>query len=117
VADTCYLLMELLDSYGNQLSRAFIIQIEKDQSGSNGIISISVEGDLIYPNPADRMATMRNPEQISSLEIYEIATGRKVSVINRVIETIDVSGLPEGLYLVVIRSEGGVAAQKLLIQH
>ena len=117
VADTCYLLVELLDSYGNQLSRAFIIQIEKDQSGSNGIISISVEGDLIYPNPADRMATMRNPEQISSLEIYEIATGRKVSVINRVIETIDVSGLPEGLYLVVIRSEGGVAAQKLLIQH
>lgn len=117
VADTCYLLVELLDSYGNQLCRAFTIQIEKDQSGSNSIISISEEGDLIFPNPADRMVTMRNPEQISSLEIYEIATGRKVLIMNRVTETIDVSGVPEGLYLVVIRSEGGIAAQKLLIRH
>jgi len=117
VSDTCFLMVELVDAHGNQLSRAFTIQIEKYQSGSTGIISIAEEGDLIYPNPADRTITLRKPELKSTLEIYEIATGRKVSVINNVSGTIDVSGFPEGFYLAVIHSRRGIFVQKLMISH
>jgi hypothetical protein len=117
VADTCYMLLELLDSYGNQLSRAFTVQIEPDQSGATGISSIVEESDLLYPNPADRLVTLKNPESISSLEIFEIATGRKISMMRNLSGTVDVSGLPEGIYLVVVHSGKGVFLQKLLIQH
>ena len=117
VADTCYMLLELLDSYGNQLSRAFTVQIEPDQSGSTGISSIVEESDLLYPNPADRLVTLKNPESISSLEIFEIATGRKISMMRNLSGTVDVSGLPEGIYIVVVHSGKGVFLQKLLIQH
>jgi hypothetical protein len=117
VADTCYLLVELLDAYGNQLSRAFTIQIASDQSGATEVISVTVEQDLIYPNPADRMVTLGKPDHHGSLEIYELATGRKVFMADQIAETLDVSEMPEGIYLVVVRSKSGVSAQKLLIQH
>jgi len=116
LADTSYLLVELLDSYGNELSRAFTIQIDKDQSGSTAVIPVSLEIDLLYPNPADHTVTIRNVDQNSSVEFYEI-TGRKLARLENVSGTIDVSNLPEGIYLVVVRSEKGTALQKLLIQH
>lgn len=117
LADTCYLLVELLDAYGNELSRAFTIQIQSDQSGINGSIPISLENDLLYPNPANHMVTLSSPVLNSTLEIIEIASGRKVLMQNVVAETVDVSELTEGLYLVVIKTIDGVSAQKLLIQH
>jgi hypothetical protein len=116
-ADTCYLLINLSDSYGNQLSRGFTIQIRPDQSGSTGIVTPTLVEDLLYPNPADQYVTFSNPGRHSRLEIYEASTGRKMLMLDTVAETIDVSGLPVGLYLVVVRSDEGLLVQKLLIQH
>jgi type IX secretion system substrate protein len=116
LADTAYLLVEVLDAHENQLSRAFTIQIQSNQSGSTGINHISLEDDLLYPNPADRFVTLRNTGQNSSLEFYEI-TGRKIATMKDIQGTIDVSELNEGIYLVVIRSDKGTALQKLLIQR
>jgi hypothetical protein len=117
VADTSYLLIGLTDSYGNQLSRGFTIRIKPDPSGSTGIAAPVLVEDLLYPNPADLSVKLSHPERRSMLEIYEAATGRKMLVLEHVTETIDVSGLSEGLYLVVLRSAEGTMAQKLLIQH
>jgi len=116
-SDTCYVLVELLDSYDNQLSRAFTIQIKPDQSGSTGISNVSEVADLVYPNPADRMVTLKDPGLNSTVEIIEIASGRKVARMQDHTGTIDVSGLQEGIYLLVIRSSNGISVQKLLIQH
>ena len=116
-SDTSYVLVELLDSYGNQLSRAFTIQIKPDQSGSTGIPTVSEVVDLLYPNPADRFVTLNDPGVNSTLDIYEIASGRKVAMMHDITGTIDVSGLHEGVYLLVIRSSNGVFAQKLVIRH
>jgi hypothetical protein len=117
VSDTSYVLVELEDSFGNMLSRAFTIRIEKDQSGSTGNTLISEEHDLLYPNPADDRINWKNPDPNLVLEIYEVATGRKLSKLQAVDGTIDVSHLQEGMYLVVIRSSGTLRVQKLLIQH
>ena len=116
LADTSYLLVELLDSYGNSLSRAFTIQIGENPLGSTVVIPVALEKDLLYPNPADHTVTLRNADQYSSVEFYEI-TGRKIAMMESVTGTIDVSYLSEGIYLVVIRSDKGRALQKLLIQH
>jgi len=116
LADTCYLLVELLDSYGNQLSRAFTIQIGENPSGSTSVIPVSLERDLLYPNPADHTVSIRNADLYNSVDFYEI-TGRKISTMKAIQGTIDVSGLNEGIYLVVVRSDKGRALQKLLIRH
>lgn len=116
-ADNVFLLLVLEDSYGHELSRAFTIQIEADQSGSTGIIQVSEEHDLLYPNPADDRVTWKNPDLNQDLEIYEVATGRKLSVEPAPDGTINVSALQDGMYLVVIRSTGAVTVQKLLIHH
>jgi len=117
VSDTSFLLVELEDSYGNMLSRAFTIMIEKDQSGSTGNILISEEHDLLYPNPADDRVILTDTDPNMVLEIYEAATGRKLSELQALDGTVDVSHLQEGMYLVVIRSSGTLRVQKLLIQH
>ena len=117
VSDTSYVLIELEDSYGHILSRAFTIRIEPDASGSTGNILVPEEHELLYPNPADRLISWKNLDPDLVLEVYEVATGRKVSELQTVDGTAYVGGLQEGMYLVVIRSAGTVRAQKLLIQH
>jgi hypothetical protein len=117
VSDTSFVLVELEDSYGNILSRAFTIRIEQDHSGSTGTILISEESDLLYPNPADDRVHLDKPDPNLVLEIYEVSSGRKVSVLQAVDGTIDVSHLQEGMYLAVIRSSVTLRVQKLLIQH
>ena len=116
-SDTCYVLVELVDSYDNQLNRAFTIQIKPDQSGSTGITNVTEVADLVYPNPADQMVTLKDPGLNSTVEIIEIASGRKVAVTQDRTGTIDVSGLQEGMYLLVIRAFNGISVQKLMIQH
>ncbi len=116
-SDTAYVLVELVDSYGFQLSRAFTINIKSDQSSSTGISPVSLENDLVFPNPAGEFINLRNPQQISSFEMFEVSSGRMVISEEKVEDRMDVSGLPEGLYLVVIRSEGEMHAQKLMISR
>jgi hypothetical protein len=116
-ADTCFVLVELEDSFGHILNRAFTIRIEADNSGSTGIIPIVEEQDLLYPNPADDLLIWRNPDPNLALEIYEVATGRKLEMKLGLDGTMDVSGLQDGVYLVVIRSSGAVTYQKLVVHH
>jgi hypothetical protein len=115
VSDTAYVLIELEDSFGFQLSQAFTISIKSDQSGSTAVIPVTLESDLVYPNPASYYITLRNSEEITSFEMYEISTGRAVIREELVTERVDVSGLSEGAYLVVIHTKGEIFAQKLLI--
>ncbi|MFO7670569.1 MAG: C10 family peptidase [Bacteroidales bacterium] len=116
-SDTAYVLIELEDKYGFRMSRAFTIQIKRDQSGSTGFTRISLENDLVFPNPAVEYINLRDTEQISLFEIYEISSGRLVMREDLPTDRTDVSGLPEGVYLVVIRSDGEMHAQKLLISR
>ncbi len=115
VSDTAYVLVELEDKYGNLLSRAFTISIKSDQSGSTGMVPVSFETDLAFPNPASQFINFRNADRISSLEIYEISTGRMVLREEMLTDRLDVSRLPGGAYLILIRSDGKIRAQKLLI--
>lgn len=117
VADTCYVLVELEDSHGFLLSRAFTIKIETDQAGSTAVIPVSVESDLVFPNPASHLIRLKKPDQISSFEVYEISTGRMLMRKSTVEESVDVSDLADGGYLIVIQSNGSVLTQKLLIRH
>ena len=116
-SDTAYVLVELVDSYGFQLSRAFTISIKSDQSGSTGMAPVSLENDLVFPNPAGEFINVRNAQQISSLEVYELSSGRLLMRQEILSDRVDVSGLAEGVYLVMIQGMGELKVQKLVISR
>jgi hypothetical protein len=73
---------------------------------------------LIYPNPATDVITieMGNTEP-ATIEILDI-TGKVVLIRNNQAQhaTIDINNLPNGIYLVRVRSASQMAVQKIIKQ-
>lgn len=71
----------------------------------------------IYPNPAQNYITVSNRSAINSIEIYSVL-GNKVlekSNLNSLSETIDISHLPSGIYLInTVDTEKRSATKKLV---
>ncbi|MEP7264881.1 MAG: T9SS type A sorting domain-containing protein, partial [Bacteroidota bacterium] len=75
----------------------------------------------IYPNPVDKLLTIRflvNDEANYAATILDLA-GKKVSdsYINNFQQTIDVSKLQNGIYFVQMKSKDKSMTQKIIVQH
>ncbi len=87
---------------------------------SNRPLPAAELGLEVFPNPATERVTFRLPvgEQISSLEIYDVA-GRRVNSVRGGQERLDVStaelGLREGMYLYRLTTASGKAASGKLV--
>ncbi len=115
VSDTCYILITVEDSRGFTLSRGFTIVIKENQSGTTGIREL--RSDIsIYPNPADQYVNIEGVEGYQSMEMWELS-GRLVQKLSPHNPRLDVSGLKNGIYLLVIDGSDGRLVRKLLIQH
>ncbi len=68
---------------------------------------------VIYPNPADDKITVSSDEEIKSLKIYEM-NGRLISTYYNV-ESIDVSMISRGMYMIEVVTAKGHYFEKLLI--
>jgi hypothetical protein len=91
--------------------------------GTAGIASDADKGNkfFINPNPADQLIniTMENPLDHPKLQIFD-ATGkivREISWIDPIEMMVDVSSLPDGLYLLRLAWNNDAATRKLLIRH
>jgi hypothetical protein len=76
---------------------------------------------LIYPNPANQEFGVMSPEfGVKSVEVYDMF-GKKVlsqqQTTNNKQQTIDVSELPEGIYLVRLSTREKFVTQKIAVQH
>jgi len=114
-SDTCYVLVTLEDSRGFTLSRGFTIEIKENQSGATGIRDLS-KSISIYPNPADQYVNIEDIEGYQSVEMWELS-GRLVQKLSLRNDRLDVSGLRNGIYLLVFDGSEGRLVRKLLIQH
>lgn len=77
------------------------------------------ESFTMYPNPAENVLSVNLPENIAQAElaIYDLLGKRiQLKTINETNNSIDVSAIAKGTYLVMISSEGFVETQKLIIQ-
>lgn len=77
-----------------------------------------LEDDLsIYPNPVADQLTLNLPQ----LNYYDIkltdAQGRFVARFDSNNNSLDVSNLPNGIYLLTISTEGGNSSRKIIVQH
>jgi len=115
ISDTSYVLVTLEDSRGFLLSRGFTITITEKQSGATGIRELS-KGISIYPNPADQYVNIEGVDGYQSIEMWELS-GRMVQKLSPRNDQLDVSGLKNGIYLLVFDGSDGRLVRKLLIQH
>lgn len=115
VSDTSYVLITLEDSRGFILSRGFTITITETQSSTTGIRELS-KSISIYPNPADQYVNIEGVDGYQSVEMWELS-GRMVQKLSPRNDQLDVSGLKNGIYLLVLDGSDGRLVRKLLIQH
>ena len=115
ISDTSYVLVTLEDSRGFLLSRGFTITITEKQRGVTGIRELS-KGISIYPNPADQYVNIEGVDGYQSIEMWELS-GRMVQKLSPRNDQLDVSGLKNGIYLLVFDGSDGRLVRKLLIQH
>jgi len=72
----------------------------------------------IYPNPASSEIAMENSESIADLTIID-ALGRSVlsAIPNQTKSPINIANIPDGFYTAMIKSNGKMYSQKLIIEH
>lgn len=68
----------------------------------------------IYPNPANEFVTISSSVEINKIEVYNLL-GKKVSSSSSLINnTLDISNLSKGMYLLKLTSEEGTATKKIV---
>ncbi|MEP6728395.1 MAG: SBBP repeat-containing protein [Bacteroidota bacterium] len=76
----------------------------------------------IYPNPVQQVLQVQLPASTNKNFVWQVqdATGKVVKQqsdqIHNSSQSIDVSGLPKGLYWLILKNEGGVAVKKFIKQ-
>jgi hypothetical protein len=83
-------------------------------TGINDIRALKL---YIAPNPATQQVTISTVEEISELHIYDIL-GQEVihtTPTHKHVETIDVSSLVAGMYIVQVSSPSGKGTARLVI--
>lgn len=68
---------------------------------------------LVYPNPTQNYLTVKSNLDIENIRIFNL-TGCEVLSSNVVNEKIDVSKLPQGIYILRVKTDKGYYQQKLL---
>lgn len=101
--------------------------LKTKEAGTTGITVISekVSNLAIYPNPSNDLVKVGFDLKKSSevtIDIVDLNGKRLISVLNgkqtgNINKEINVSGLPEGIYLMRIQVDGKIATQKINVVH
>ena len=68
----------------------------------------------VYPNPTSGIATINSQEAVQSVEVYDVL-GKNVWT--GATNTVDMSKLQNGIYIVKVKFEGGMTATKKLVKN
>lgn len=83
-------------------------------SNWNGIENISDKNKFIFPNPTSGKLTIDNEMLVSLIQIYDT---KGIKLVETKDKNIDISNLPNGLYLVKILTESGVLKNNRIIKQ
>lgn len=87
--------------------------IKKATASVNDIFSSKIS---IYPNPANDFISVSTSETITGMEIYNLIGKKVVSSANTKNNTINVSNLAKGVYVLKVMSNDLVASRKIIIE-
>lgn len=85
--------------------------------GNVGIENVKVNELNVYPNPTNGILTIDNQVDADRISIFDMM-GREVMVLNPTegTQTIDVSELESGNYILSLRSEEGTIVKKIIVR-
>ena len=101
-----------------------VVATANDSSGISGNMIITISNQItgiheinnfqasIYPNPTTGLIAINTTEILESIEVYEI-TGKQIARYTAV-NTLDLSSLPKGIYIIKLYSENSVAIQQVV---
>lgn len=91
--------------------------IAAGDKGNVGIGSVAMNDLNVYPNPTNGILTIDNQVNADRISIFDMM-GREVMVLNpsEGSQTIDVSGLESGNYILSFRSEQGTFAKRIIVR-
>jgi photosystem II stability/assembly factor-like uncharacterized protein len=81
-----------------------------------GVANLQAANDLFYPNPAtQQIHIVTGYGGLKGITIYDL-DGRSIKEITDAPESVDISDLTKGVYFVCIKTEGGSAVKKLIVE-
>ncbi|MBO4542321.1 MAG: T9SS type A sorting domain-containing protein, partial [Bacteroidales bacterium] len=78
----------------------------KEQMLSNGEV-------LVYPNPARNIINIESNNEIKEVVVYNLL-GQKIKQYHSAINTIDISDIANGIYVINITTDKGVTTKKFI---
>ncbi len=81
---------------------------------ATGIATADLKPIVLSPNPTKGFMTIDNGEKVEKLEIYDVHGRLLQSLSGKGFQKIDISGLVEGLYLMVFHSKEGLVVRKIV---
>ncbi len=95
----------------------------KDKFAENGGVTSAdhlerEEQTSVSPNPARNTVVVRGKSPLQQIIIYDVSDKRRLLVNggNHWVQTIDISGLIPGMYMVEISTDEGRETRKLVVQ-
>ncbi|MGX7666818.1 T9SS type A sorting domain-containing protein [Flavobacterium pedocola] len=73
-------------------------------------------GFLMYPNPSDQLIFF-DKLPVDAVRIYDLSGRLMKSIVQSNIQSVQVSDLPDGIYVVELLSEQKIKREKLIIKH
>jgi hypothetical protein len=70
---------------------------------------------IASPNPSDGVVTFSTSEAISSIEVYNLIGENVIHLSN--VNSIDISNLPNGIYIAIVNSKSGKTTKKKLVKY
>ncbi|WP_334056077.1 T9SS type A sorting domain-containing protein [Polaribacter sp. P097] len=84
------------------------------EPGTASVDDVFASNLTVYPNPANSFVNISSSENISGVEVYNVIGKRVLQVTNVVNNSIDVSSLSKGMYILKIASGDSIATKKII---
>ena len=93
--------------------------VRYDTGSHTNIISLSskMKSFGIYPNPAKEWVEIQSEYRIDQVIISNLHGQQQIALLKPLHKKLDVSSLPNGLYIISIKQKEQTYCQKLIIQH
>jgi hypothetical protein len=94
-----------------------LIKLDENGNLSSQIAKMPAANFSVYPNPGKDMVYIRNTsgEQLQAIELYDLS-GRLVHIYDAGKQSINVSGVSRGVYMLRLMTASGVMSSKLVIE-
>jgi hypothetical protein len=112
-----FLISFFAQSQINHFASIKINQIKPCIPNSLGNIA-SVNSFLVYPSPSDGKINIQHEEKIQEIQIFDL-TGKRIfqQKFNSNAINLELNNIPNGIYIVFIKTETQTLKQKIIINH